>query len=493
MTVLLHIAERVLNRPLLVHPDKLPLILAVLQGRIPISGADLETWREDAEARLSALPPEARAAIAGPAPEASRFVGSSLDENGKPIGPFMMTRDGVANIPVIGSLVNRGAWVGAYSGRTSYEGLQYQIRSAADDPRVKSILLDINSPGGEASGAFETAAVVRHAAARKPVTAVVNGMAASAAYAIASAATKIVTTPTGVSGSIGVVMLHADYSRYLDKAGITPTYIFAGAHKVDGHPFAPLPDEVREDLQREVNAYYDLFVEAVTAGRRALSPAAVRATEARTFIGADAVAAGLADSVGTFDEALTDLSRGSGRIAVSTSKGSNMEKNTGEVAATTATTTTTPAAIASVAALAAAYSDLVAQVRSEAAEGERKRILGIAQAAAGIAGLGDLVAEMQADGTTTPEQAAMRILNAQKEARGKQLQAVKDVEGLASDVKAAPSSTGASAPAAVPAATTREGWAAEYAASEKLQKEFSSVDNYVAYKANESKVRVLRK
>ncbi|RWF97659.1 MAG: S49 family peptidase, partial [Mesorhizobium sp.] len=106
----------------------------------------------------------------------------------------------------------------------------------AADPAVRSVILDMHSPGGEAVGAFETAALVRDLAARKRTVAVVNGMAASAMYAIASGANEIVTTETGIAGSIGVVLLHADFSRQLDRDGITPTLIHAGAHKVDANP-----------------------------------------------------------------------------------------------------------------------------------------------------------------------------------------------------------------------------------------------------------------
>jgi signal peptide peptidase SppA len=209
-------------------------------------------------------------------PSASRFVGDGVerDASGRAIAglPYKRTSDGVAIVTVTGSLINRGAWVGASSGETSYEGIKFQVASAANDPKVRSILLDIESPGGEAVGAFEAADAIRAAAKQKPVTAVVNGMAASAAYALASAADKIVTTPTGMSGSIGVVMLHADYSRFLDAEGVTPTLIFAGSHKVDGNPFEPLSDAVRSDLQAEVDNFYALFVKTVSRAARACRP-----------------------------------------------------------------------------------------------------------------------------------------------------------------------------------------------------------------------------
>ncbi len=224
MTSLIHIADRVLNRPLLVTRDKAQVVLSVLAGRIGVNS-----------------------------PEASRFEGSSVveDENGaRRSVPYRVTREGVGIITVTGSLVNRGAWIGASSGLTSYEGIGHQLKTVAADPSVRSVILDLHSPGGEAVGAFEVASLVRELSARKRTVAVVNGMAASAAYAIASGASEIVTTETGVSGSIGVVLLHADFSRQLDREGITPTLIHAGAHKVDGNPFEPLTAEDVIEIMR---------------------------------------------------------------------------------------------------------------------------------------------------------------------------------------------------------------------------------------------------
>ncbi|MCX5513428.1 peptidase S46 [Kaistia algarum] len=306
MTMLLRIAERVLNTPLLVHPDKIPILLSVLQGRLPISALPVSRQIDES------LPESGMRQLSVAGVEASRFAGDAIEQD--PITgasrrlPYRRA-NGVAVIPVIGALVDRGAWLGQdmSTGQTSYEGIKYQLDAALADARATSILLDISSPGGEGVGAFEAAAAVRRAASQKRVVAVVNGMAASAAYAIASGASEIVTTPSGISGSIGVVMVHADYSRQMDKAGVTPTMIFAGAHKVDGNPFEPLPEAVREDMQRWVDGFYDQFVETVAAGRRALSPAMIRATEAKMFLGSEAVDLGLVDRIGTFEDVLSEL------------------------------------------------------------------------------------------------------------------------------------------------------------------------------------------
>lgn len=374
MSLLLRIAERVLNRPLLVHPDKVPFILAVLEGRIPLG--DVSSLREVAEANVEDLPDIAQQVMRGPAPGASRFVGDSVERDeatGKPIArlPYQRTKDGTAIVTVTGSLINRGAFVGSSSGETSYEGIKHQLAMALADPKVAQIILDIESPGGEAVGAMEAAAAVRAAAAVKPVTAIVNGMAASAAYALASGATKIVTTPSGVVGSIGVVLMHADWSRAIDKAGITPTLIFAGAHKVDGNPFEPLPESVRADMQREVMQFYDLFVATVADGRKGLSPAAIRGTEARVFIGEEAVKAGLADEVGTFETVLAELSsRNSARLRASS--GAFMETKTPQPAAGSTGITQEQHDAAVKAAAKASQTRIKAIVASEQAQGRAK-------------------------------------------------------------------------------------------------------------------------
>ncbi|CDX22117.1 hypothetical protein MPL3356_390154 [Mesorhizobium plurifarium] len=295
MSHLLHIADRVLNRPLLITPDKAQVVMSALAGRIGINS-----------------------------PEASQFEGTTtpVDKSGKAKTRPYRISNGVGIITITGSLVNRGAWVGASSGLTSYEGIQHQVKTALADDAVKSVILDMHTPGGEAVGAFETANLVRQLAAKKRTVAVVNGLAASAGYAIASGASEIVTTETGVSGSIGVVLLHADYSQALAKEGINPTLIFAGDHKVDGNPFEALSDEVKADLQAEVNSFYDLFVKTVGMGRGGrLTAAGARQTQARTFIGQAAVDAGLADRVGTFESALGVLTSGAFSAPVATVAG----------------------------------------------------------------------------------------------------------------------------------------------------------------------------
>ena len=276
MTTVFRIASLVFNQPLLVDPTAAITLASGLADRFGI---------------------EPLAEV-----DASRFVGKPSGprgEDGRTI-PMYREQNGVALIGVLGELVNRGAWIGASSGLTSYEGIDAQL-AAAEDPAIRAVILDMNTPGGSASGAMETAAKVRALAAKKPVYAFVNGQAASAGYAIASGATKIVTTPSGVLGSIGVVWMHLDRSAQVEKSGVKPTLLTAGAYKADGHPLAALPDDARARIQGQIDQIYGLFVSTVAA-HRPMTEEAARKTEAAVFMGQAAVDAGLADAVGTLDD-----------------------------------------------------------------------------------------------------------------------------------------------------------------------------------------------
>jgi capsid assembly protease len=296
------------NRPLLVTPQVAQTISSYLLTRIEARGGAGGGSDDKGETRhYFAGTARADGSVEVYSPRASRFVGEYQNgADGRPL-PYRMGPNGTAIVTIIGELVNRGAWIGASSGLVSYEGIKHQLTTAAKDSRVSSILLDIESPGGEAIGCFDVAETVRDAASVKPVVAVVNGVACSAAYAIASGASRIVSIPDGMSGSIGVVMMHLDFSKQLEAVGVKPTLIFAGAHKVDGNPFEPLPEAVRARFQAEIEQFYGMLVDCVAAGRKGLSTAAIRGTEAQVFLGEDALRAGLVDEIGTFDDVIQRL------------------------------------------------------------------------------------------------------------------------------------------------------------------------------------------
>ena len=209
-------------------------------------------------------------------------------------------------LPIHGTLVRRTVGLEAESGLMSYATIGAELDAALANPAIRAILLDLDSPGGEAGGVFDLAERIRAAAQVKPVWAVANDLAFSAAYALAAGASRLLVSRTGGVGSIGVIALHVDQSAQDARAGLAYTPVFAGARKNDLDPHAPLTAAAHAVLQAEVDRIYDLFVNSVAA-HRGLAPAAVRATEAGLFFGPDAVAAGLADAVGSFDDALAQL------------------------------------------------------------------------------------------------------------------------------------------------------------------------------------------
>ena len=286
------IAARAFNTPLLVEPSKAMAFLSGLGPRILGRRVKLVD-SDDVPDGTAALP--ARASIlAGNLTE-------QLQQHGDTPYPVV---DGIAVIEISGVLIHRGSWIGQSSGQTSYEGIAAQIEAAASDPSVRGLALEIDSFGGEVAGVFDLADRIRAIRGDKPVWAFVAEHAFSAGYALASQADRILLPRTGAAGSIGVVVMHADLSGQLDQDGVQVTLIHSGQHKVEGNPYEPLPKNVRDDIQREIDVLRFLFAETVAAGRAGrLSQEAALATEAATYRGTDAVAAGLADEV-------TDLARG---------------------------------------------------------------------------------------------------------------------------------------------------------------------------------------
>ncbi|RAZ84439.1 S49 family peptidase [Cereibacter johrii] len=284
------IAGRVFGTPLLVDPVKGAAFLAGLGPRLVNGALELRGLEE--------LAPDRVAEAGRIAPRASVLlddVGDARREAGRPL---YRVEGGVAVIEVTGTLVHRGGWIGQSSGTTSYEGLMAQITAAVADPSVRGIALEIDSYGGEVAGLFDLADAIRAARAVKPVRAFVAEAALSAAYAIASQAERIVLPRTGAVGSIGVLLVHADFSQAMADRGVAVTLIHAGRHKVDGNPYEALPEGVRADLQARVEASRALFAETVAAGRGArLTRQQALATEAQVLDGAAAVVAGLADEV----------------------------------------------------------------------------------------------------------------------------------------------------------------------------------------------------
>ncbi|MCL4747534.1 MAG: S49 family peptidase [Burkholderiaceae bacterium] len=288
------IAARAFNTPLLVEPSKAMAFLSGLGPRILGRLVETVDTVEAVDAAPTTASPARASLLAGGLADSYRQHGDA---------PYPVV-DGIAVIEIAGVLIHRGGWIGQSSGQTSYEGIAAQIEAAASDPAVRGLALEIDSFGGEIAGVFDLADRIRAIRGAKPVWAFVAEHAFSAGYALASQADRILLPRTGSLGSIGVVVLHADLSGRLDQDGVRVTLIHSGQHKVDGNPYQPLPEAVRDDIQREIDVLRFLFAETVAAGRSGkISHEAALATEAATYRGADAVAAGLADEV-------IDLARG---------------------------------------------------------------------------------------------------------------------------------------------------------------------------------------
>jgi len=300
-----HLAARLYGTPLLLARSKLDVILGALAPR-----------------------------LAG--------QGTFLDADAPPSAELAVTPDGIAIIPVVGTLVSRSGYLGAASGLTAYSDIAESIEAAATDPGIRAILLDVDSSGGEVGGLFDLVDHIQAIRSQcgKPIWAVADEAALSAAYAIACTADRLYVTQTGEVGSIGVVAVHRDESGADAQAGLAWTFVHAGACKVDGNPHQPLSDSARASLQADVDSLYGRFVDLVAKCRKT-SPGVIRATEATVYRGNQAVAAGLADKVGTLRVALADLGALLARASVpspvlSKPKETIMSEQTGDIPVTAA-------------------------------------------------------------------------------------------------------------------------------------------------------------
>jgi ClpP class serine protease len=208
-------------------------------------------------------------------------------------------RDGLAVVPITGPIFRRANMLTEVSGATSVEILATDLQRAADDPSVREIILDIDSPGGQATGIAELASQIR--GIDKPVTAYVDGMAASAAYWLAAAANRIVASPTALLGSIGVVVT---YRAERDA----PIKIISSQSPLK--QAAPDTDAGRAELQRVTDELASIFI-ADVAKFRNVTPQTVESDFGRggLLVGAAAVSAGMADATSTLEALISERIR----------------------------------------------------------------------------------------------------------------------------------------------------------------------------------------
>ena len=320
---------------------------------------------------------------------------------------------GVATLPIRGVLASRiGEIAPDSTPLQSYENLSSVLRSAHQDSRVRGILLDIDSPGGEAAGVFDLADEIRAAGQTKPIWALAHHNALSAAYTLAAAADRIWTTRSGNIGSLGVIALHADQSEFDAHEGVRYTYIYRGERKIDGNPHAALSPAAHATIQQAVDEVYDQLIDQVARHRR-IEPARLRATEARVYDAEQALDRGLADRIGTIGQARAALvqhiharfaSRGSGESPLAAGSSHITPRGRKPM------TDTPPEARGfDDDPVAVAEDDNVIQLRVQAATtAERERNAAIA-ALCNRYGVSDMIPALQAEGMTV-EAAGLRIL-----------------------------------------------------------------------------------
>jgi len=214
----------------------------------------------------------------------------------------------VVRVEMIGSISRRESMWPELFGGVTVERLLRTLRDVRADESIGTVLLEMDSPGGTVSGISEVAAEVRALRDGKHVVALANNLMASAAYWIASQADEIIATPDALVGSVGVFVMHEDYSAMNERMGLKVNYITAGKYKAEANPDQPLTDEARAHLQSIVDGAYDLFVSDVAKGR-GVPTSTVKADygEGRVLTAKEAKAAGLIDRVASVEETLRRL------------------------------------------------------------------------------------------------------------------------------------------------------------------------------------------
>lgn len=275
-----HIIRHILSAPWAIRPE----MAAIIQDLLMMRRSGQRFTAEEIQQRIGA----------GPVARSNGNVASQI-----------------AVIPIVGIISHRMELMQDMSSAgISPDMIARSFRAAVNEPSVSAIVLDIDSPGGTVFGLMELGDEIRAARGKKPVVAVANGIAASAAYWLGSQAEEFVVTPSGQVGSVGVLSMHENVAEMLKQEGIEITLIHFGKYKVEGNPFEPLGEEAHAAIKADVDAYGAMFHRAVAKGR-GVSVEKVRTDfgQGRMVMATDAVARGMVDAVETFDEVIARLSK----------------------------------------------------------------------------------------------------------------------------------------------------------------------------------------
>lgn len=291
------IAGRLFNAPLMLRPEKAEMLCAALVDRMGIAKLDTIDGRS-----LDASQLRQRAGMWDDAPP-------------KTARDMYEVSRGVATLHIDGPLVHKLGGVEPYCGMIGYDQIDRILADALANKEVGAVLIDIDSPGGEVSGCFDFARKLRDmtvaGGGTKPIIAFANEMACSAAYAIACACDAVMTTETGIVGSIGVWTMQVDMTKGLSKNGIEVTMIRAGERKARGGPYEVADQETFSKLQGWVDDTWRIFAEHVAACRD-MGTDEVLSFEGDWYTGPEALALGLVDAVDTPDaifRAVSEMAR----------------------------------------------------------------------------------------------------------------------------------------------------------------------------------------
>jgi len=374
-------------------------------------------------------------------------------------------RDGVAVIPVHGAVMRYANLFTRVSGATSIEQLALDFNQALENPAVKGIVLNIDSPGGTVAGVNELADMIYAARGRKPITAYVSGMGASAAYWLASSADEIVMDATASVGSIGVVSVQTDDTERKAKAGVKEIQIVSS---VSPRKRPDLSTETgRADVQAMVDSLANVFVNTVARNRGVAAESVLsKYGQGGLMVGIDAVSAGMADRIGSLEQVIAGL-------AGDVKRGKPMTEQL-----------RSESPVITHEMIAQQYPAVAETLRMEGAQRERERIRSVEDQL--MPGHEALIKTLKFDGKTTGAEAAMQILASEKQTRSNMLANLK-ADAPAAMPMPAISPTEEDEPtspmnAHLPA---DQRYAAEWDTSATLQNDFSNKNAYIHWrKAN---------
>lgn len=279
------VGQRLFNTPLLLRPEKCEIVVAALLDHFGVT-------------KLNRIDGTSLGVI-----ELKQEASDWMEEGERSAPRYYEVIDGVAFIPVHGSLAQRVGGLNPYSGMVGYNQLEKKLEAAMDDDGVRAILLDIDSPGGEVAGCFDLARKIAAYSKRgggKPIIGAANEMACSAGYALISGCDEIYMPETGVVGSIGVWTLLVDLTRALDKDGIEVTMVRAGDRKARGGPYERADKETVAKLFAWVEATREQFASLVAQNRN-IEVADVLSQEGDWYHGDEAITRRLVDGIGPFE------------------------------------------------------------------------------------------------------------------------------------------------------------------------------------------------